>query len=95
MSAHSAAKIVCKVYLKKIHQVLVAQQENSEKFRVISRKSCFESLSDRPDRLCRSLVEVFPGFKCETGVDEESIREERSCLRTWLGDVDDLASRRV
>ena len=54
-----------------------------------------ESLSDRPDRLCRSLVELLPGFKRETGVDAESIREERSCLRTRLGDGDDLASRRV
>ena len=54
-----------------------------------------ESLSDPPDRLCRSLVELLPGVKREAGVDAESIREERSCLRTRLGDGDDLASRRV
>jgi hypothetical protein len=28
MSVHSVYKVVCKVYLKKIHQVLVEQQEN-------------------------------------------------------------------
>lgn len=54
-----------------------------------------ESLSGRLDRLRRSFVKLFPGFKRETGVDTESIYEERSCLRSWLGDGDDLASRRV
>jgi len=40
MSGQSAYKVVCGVYLKKIHQVLVEQQENFRRFRVISRKSC-------------------------------------------------------
>jgi len=40
MSGQSAYKVVCGVYLKKIHQVLVEQQENFRRFQVISRKSC-------------------------------------------------------
>ena len=54
-----------------------------------------ESLSDRLDRLRRSFVKLFPGLERETGVDTESIYEVRSCLRSRLGDGDDLASRRV
>jgi len=40
MSGNSAYQVVCEVYLKKIHPVLVEQQENFGRFRVISRKSC-------------------------------------------------------
>ena len=53
------------------------------------------SAGRRLDRPRRSLVKVFPGFERETGVDAESIREERSCLRSRLGDGDHLASGRV
>jgi len=40
MSIHSEYKVICGFCLKKIHPVLVKQQENFGRFRVISRKSC-------------------------------------------------------
>ena len=55
MSDNSAYQVVCKVYLKKIHLVLVEQQENFGRFRVISRKSCLarvqaENLQNKFDK---------------------------------------------
>lgn len=32
MSVHTAYKVVCKVYLKKVHQVLAEQQEKYKRF---------------------------------------------------------------
>jgi len=46
MSVHSAYKVVYEIYLKKIHQVLVEQEEKYEEFRVIRRKSCLAHVQD-------------------------------------------------
>jgi hypothetical protein len=54
-----------------------------------------ESLSATGGGGGRLLVKAFPGVEREAGVDAESIREERTCLRSRLGDGDHLASGRV
>jgi len=43
---HSAYKVVYKIYLKKIHQVLVEQVEKYEEFQVIRRKSHLAHVQD-------------------------------------------------
>jgi len=50
-----------------------------------------ETLPDRPDRLRRSLVELFPGFKSETAIDAISICKKRPGVRTRLGNGYNLA----
>lgn len=45
-----------------------------------------ETLSDRPDALRRSVVELFPGVEHETAIDAVSICEARARLGPWLRD---------
>ena len=45
-----------------------------------------ETLSDRPDALCGSIVELLPGFEHETAIDAVLICEARARLGPWLRD---------